>query len=89
MRHRRSRVGGAGSGCGRHQAAISFRPEVLPMSDDLKNRGPADRSRVSVSEAWEREYWCRHFGCTEAQLRAAVTAVGPMADKVKAHLAKR
>lgn len=59
------------------------------MSDNLNNRGPADRSRVNVNEDWERRYWCGQFGCTESQLRAAVQAVGPMAEKVKAHLAKR
>lgn len=58
------------------------------MSDNLKNRGPADRARVNVNEAWERTYWCKEFGCTEAQLRAAVTAVGVMVVNVRAHLKK-
>lgn len=39
------------------------------MSDDLKNRGPADRSRVNVHEKWELEYWTKTLGCTEADLR--------------------
>lgn len=58
------------------------------MSDDLKNRGPADRARVNVNEAWERAYWCKEFSCNEAQLRAAVAAVGVMAVNVRAHLKK-
>lgn len=58
------------------------------MVDDLKNRGPQDRSRVNVNEEWERKYWCREFNCTE-QLRDAVKAVGVMADNVRAHLRKR
>jgi len=58
------------------------------MADDLTNRGPADRSRVNVNEYWEVQHWCRQFGCTEVQLRAAVAAVGVMADKVRAHLKK-
>ncbi|RKH14803.1 DUF3606 domain-containing protein [Corallococcus sp. CA053C] len=58
------------------------------MSDDLKNRGPADRSRVNVNETWEVKYWCNQFGCTEAQLRAAVNAVGVMADDVRRRLLK-
>ncbi|MFB1485377.1 DUF3606 domain-containing protein [Corallococcus sp. RDP092CA] len=58
------------------------------MSDDLKNRGPRDRARVNVNEPWEVRWWCAHFGCTEAQLRAAVAAVGVMAVKVKARLGK-
>jgi hypothetical protein len=58
------------------------------MSDDLKNRGPQDRSRVNVNEEWERRWWCKQFGCTEQQLRAAVQAVGVSADKVRQHLGK-
>jgi hypothetical protein len=58
------------------------------MADDLKNRGPADRARVNVHEAWEVRYWCGEFGCNEAQLRAAVKAVGVMAADVRKHLAK-
>lgn len=59
------------------------------MSDDLTNRGPRDRDRVNVNEEWERRWWCSKFGCTEEQLRAAVRAVGVMADDVRAHLAKK
>jgi hypothetical protein len=59
------------------------------MSDNLHNRGPADRTRVNVNESWELRYWCKEFNCTEAQLRAAVRAVGVMAKDVRAHLAKR
>lgn len=58
------------------------------MTDDLKNHGPADRARVNVNEAWERAYWCKDFGCTEAQLRAAVAAVGVMVVNVRRHLGK-
>lgn len=56
------------------------------MTDDLKNRGPADRARVNVNEAWEVRWWCKEFGCTEAQLRAAVKAVGVMVANVRAQL---
>jgi len=56
------------------------------MVDDLKNRGPQDRSRVNVNEPWEVRYWCGHFGCTEGQLRAAVAAVGVSADAVRRRL---
>lgn len=58
------------------------------MSDDLKNRGPADRARVNVNEKWERDYWCKDIGCTEAMLRQAVTNVGVMADKVRVEVAR-
>lgn len=58
------------------------------MFDDTQNRRPADHSRVNVSETWERSYWCNEYGCTAAQLRAAVYAVGVRATDVQALLAK-
>lgn len=58
------------------------------MPDDLQNRGPADRARVNVNEDWERRYWSKEFGCTEAELRAAVKAVGVMVVDVRKHLKK-
>lgn len=58
------------------------------MSDDLSNRGPKDRARVNVNEGYEMKYWCGKFGCTEAQLRAAVKAVGVMAVDVEKYLKK-
>lgn len=56
------------------------------MADDLKNRGPQDRSRVNVNEPWEVSYWTTEFRCTEAQLRAAVDEVGVMAMNVRTYL---
>jgi hypothetical protein len=58
------------------------------MSDDLKNRGPADRSRVNVHEPWEVRYWCGEFGCSESQLKAAVQAVGVSVAAVRRHFGK-
>jgi hypothetical protein len=58
------------------------------MSDDLKNRGPADRSKINVHEKWEVDYWTKHFGVSEQKLRDAVKAVGVSADAVKRHLGK-
>ena len=46
------------------------------MVDDLKNRGPQDRSRVNVNEPWEVRWWTGEFGCTEQQLRDAVREAG-------------
>lgn len=59
------------------------------MSDDLTNRGPADRSRVNVNESYEVRYWTGKWGCSEADLRAAVTAVGVMATHVETWLRAR
>jgi len=56
---------------------------------DNKNlRGPADASRINIHEDYEVTYWCKKFGCTKAQLAAAVKAVGVMVSKVKQHLGK-
>jgi hypothetical protein len=58
------------------------------MADDLSNRGPQDRNRINTSEDWELRYWTKEFGVTEDQLKAAVKAVGPVADDVRRHLKK-
>jgi hypothetical protein len=58
------------------------------MSDNLNLRGPQDRSKISLTEAWEVRYWTGALGVTEAQLRAAVAAVGNGAAAVRRHLGK-
>lgn len=54
------------------------------MADDLSNRGPQDRKRISLTEGWELRWWCDKFACTEEDLRAAVAEVGHMAADVEA-----
>lgn len=58
------------------------------MSDDLSKRRPQDATKVNVHESWEVRYWCQAFGCTEAELKAAVKAVGVSAAAVRKHLGK-
>ena len=53
------------------------------MSDNLNNRGPADRTRVNVNEDYEARYWANKWGVSEDELRAAVDRVGVMADDVE------
>jgi hypothetical protein len=48
-----------------------------------------DRRLIALSEPHEVRDWCKSLGCTEAQLRAAVSAVGNSAVKVRAHLGER
>lgn len=55
------------------------------MDDKTKTR-PQDASKVNVNQAYEINWWCAEFGCTPAQLRAAVQAVGTGADAVRRHL---
>ena len=56
------------------------------MSDNLQDRGPADRARVNVNETHEVRYWTQKFNSTPEQLRAAVAKVGVMADAVEREL---
>jgi hypothetical protein len=56
------------------------------MPDDKTKRSPQDSSRVNVNQPYEVIWWCAEFGCTEAQLRAAVAAVGVGTAAVRAYL---
>ncbi len=58
------------------------------MGDDLSRRQPEDPNKINVNQSWEVDYWCKKFGVSEATLRAAVRAVGPMVADVKRHLRK-
>jgi hypothetical protein len=58
------------------------------MSDDTKQTAQ-DRKRISLEEDYEVRDWTKSLGCTEAQLRDAVKAVGNSADKVREYLAKK
>ncbi|OIQ98687.1 hypothetical protein GALL_193450 [mine drainage metagenome] len=58
------------------------------MPDNLHIRQPQDPQRINVNEPWEVRYWTNKFNVTEAQLKQAVKAVGPMTAKVKAYLGK-
>jgi hypothetical protein len=56
------------------------------MSDNLKDRGPQDRSRINVGEEWELQYWTKALGVTAEELRKAVQKVGTSADAVRREL---
>jgi len=56
------------------------------MTDDLTKKRPQDASKVNIHEPYEVEYWTKKFGCTKAQLEAAVKAVGVQASAVEKHL---
>ena len=58
------------------------------MADDTSKRGPADRTRINVNEAWELSYWTKELDCTADQLRTAVNAVGVMVADVRRYLGK-
>jgi hypothetical protein len=58
------------------------------MGDNLNDRGPADRSRIDVTEEWELRYWSKKFSCTPEQLKEAVKAAGVSVESVRKHLGK-
>jgi hypothetical protein len=53
------------------------------MADDLKNRGPQDRARINVNEAWELKYWSKELNVDPDRLKALVQKVGPMVSDVR------
>ncbi|PBJ84345.1 DUF3606 domain-containing protein [Lysobacteraceae bacterium NML93-0399] len=59
------------------------------MSDDKRQTGSPDRDRISLSEDYEVQYWTQALGVSADELRAAVDAVGPVAEDVRNHLAQR
>jgi hypothetical protein len=56
------------------------------MADDLKNKGPQDRTRINLSEDWEMAYWTKELNCSESELRKAITNVGNSTDAVRKYL---
>jgi hypothetical protein len=59
------------------------------MADDKSKRGKPDRTRINVNERYEFDYWKKTLHVSGQALAAAVRAVGPMVDKVKAYLKGR
>jgi hypothetical protein len=57
------------------------------MADDPSKRGPQDRSRISLSEPYEIQYWTKKFGVTAAELRDAIKKVGNSAEAVEKEIA--
>lgn len=58
------------------------------MTDDAQKTG-LDRKLISLEEDYEVRDWTTSLGCTPAQLREAVKAVGHSAEKVRAYLGKK
>jgi hypothetical protein len=58
------------------------------MPDDLSNRGPQDRSRISLEEEHEVRYWTQALGISREELERTVRSVGHSAEAVKRALQK-
>jgi hypothetical protein len=57
------------------------------MSDDMKNRGSQDRSRIAMGEEHEVRYWTEALGVSREKLQQAVDKVGNSAEAVRKELA--
>lgn len=58
------------------------------MPDDKNKRHPQDGKRIDVNDPQEVRTWCKIYTCTEAELKAAVKAVGTSSENVRAHLGR-
>lgn len=58
------------------------------MPDDKSKTGKQDDIRINVNQVHEVTYWTKTLEVTEAKLREAVDAVGPMVKDVKKYLGK-
>jgi hypothetical protein len=58
------------------------------MSDNLKDRGPQDRSRISLTEDWEMKYWTQALGVSREELEKLVREHGHAADAVREALTR-
>jgi Protein of unknown function (DUF3606) len=56
------------------------------MPDDLTNKGPQDRSRISLLEPHEVQYWADKFNVSKERLSEAVKNVGHSAAAVEKEL---
>ena len=56
------------------------------MADDLNNRGPQDRARISLEEEHELRYWTGALGISEEELKRVVGDVGNSVEAVRARL---
>ena len=54
--------------------------------DNLKEKGPQDRNRISLSEDWEVKWWTKSLGVSVNQLKQIVGKVGHSVHKVREYL---
>ena len=58
------------------------------MDDGLRYRGEPDSTPINLKEIGEVIHWCQRFGCSEAELRAAIKVVGVSVGKVRKQLGR-
>jgi len=57
--------------------------------DNLKDRGPRDRSRISLTEDWEVKYWSKNLAVSTKELKEAVNKAGHSVNEVREYLRKK
>jgi hypothetical protein len=60
----------------------------MTMADDVTNRGPQDRARISMTEAREVRYWTKELGVSKERLASVVARVGNSAEAARRELGK-
>ncbi len=58
------------------------------MSDDKANRGPQDRSRISLIEEYEVRYWTEALGVSRERLEQLVRDHGDSVQRIREALKK-
>jgi hypothetical protein len=53
----------------------------------MESKNIDDGGTVSLEREDEIQHWCKAFGCTEGELRAAVTKVGDSVPRLREYLA--
>ena len=59
------------------------------MADDKRKTDFRDRTRINLSEDYEKQYWKNRFKVSGQALAGAVRVVGPSVKKVEAYLRER
>jgi predicted RNA-binding protein YlqC (UPF0109 family) len=57
--------------------------------DNLKKRLAADSAKISLSEAWEIDYWTNELGVSESELERIMGKVGHSVDAVRKELSRK
>jgi hypothetical protein len=55
--------------------------------DDDSTETPLGVTLISLDKPEEIASWCKSFNCTEIELRRAVLAIGPGAERVRGYIA--
>lgn len=59
---------------------------ITDMADDKTKQGPADSSRINLSEDYEVAYWTEALGVSKEKLQQAVKQAGASAKAVRDYL---